>query len=61
MIFTREIPSISNILKKLQIHSDLHSYYTQTVYNDKEKSINNIFSKYVEPLLDDINHTALVQ
>ena len=31
------------------------------MYNDKDESINNIFSTYVEPLLDDINHPELVQ
>ena len=39
----------------------MHSYYIQTILNDKEQSINNIFIKYVEPLLDDINNPALVE
>ena len=56
-----EISSISNNLKKLWIWSDFHSYYIQTIYNDRNKIINNIFSTYVEPLLYDINHLALLQ
>ena len=61
MTFTTKIPSIPNTLKKLWIQSYLHSYYIKTIYNGKEYSINIIFSKYVEPLLDDINHPALLQ
>ena len=33
----------------------------KTKYNGKEEIINNIFGTYVEPLLNDINHTALLQ
>ena len=35
--------------------------YIQTKYNDKEKIINNTLITYVESLLDDINHPALIQ
>ena len=55
------IPSISNTLKKLLFRSSLHSSYFQNKYNDKEEIINNTFITYVEPLLNDINHPALIQ
>ena len=61
LIFTTGIPYISNTLNKLWIPSDFHSSYMQTIYNDKQESINNIFVTYVEPLLDNINHPALVE
>ena len=61
MTCTTAIPSISNTLKKLWIQSDLNSYYIQTIYKYIGEIINNIFNKYVEPLLDDINNPALVQ
>ena len=35
MTITTAIPSVSNTLNKLWIHSDLHSYYIQTMYNYK--------------------------
>ena len=60
MTCTTEILSISNTLNKLRIQSYFHSYYIQTIYIDKEETIKNIFSKYVEPLLNYINHPALV-
>ena len=61
MIFTTAIHSISNTLKNLWILSYFNSSYIQTIYNDKEESIHNTFIAYVEPLLDNINHTELVQ
>ena len=55
------IPSISNTLKKLLLQYDLNSLYNQTKYIGEEEIIHNIFSTYVEPLLNYINHPALVQ
>ena len=43
------------------LQKSLHSLYIQTKYNDKEEIINNTSIKYVEPLLDDINHPAFIQ
>ena len=39
----------------------IHYFYIKTKYNDKEEIINNIFSTSVEPFLNDIKHTALLQ
>ena len=61
MTCTTAINSISNTLKKLLVQSDLHSSYIKTRYNGKGESINNSFSTYIEPLLSNINHPALVQ
>ena len=61
MNFTNVIPSISNTLKKLLLQYDFHSSYNLTKYIGEEKIIHNIFSTYVELLLNYINHPALVQ
>ena len=61
MTCTTAIPSISNTLNKLLLNYDLHSSYNQTKNIGEEEIINNIFSTYVEPLLNYINHTKLVQ
>ena len=61
MTFTTAIPSISINLNKLWIKSGFHSSYIKTIYNGEQESINNIFSTYVETLLDYINHPTLVQ
>ena len=54
------ITYISNTLNKFLLQYNLHSSYNQTKYIGEEKSIHNIFSTYVEPLLNYINHPALV-
>ena len=55
------IPSRSNTLKKLLLNKILHYSYIKIEFNEKEEIINTIFSSYVEPLLKDINHPALLQ
>ena len=55
------IPSISNTQNKLLLQCDLNSSYNQTRYNGEEEIIHKIFITYVEPLLNYINHPALVQ
>ena len=55
------IPSTSNTLNKFLLNKSLHSSYIQTEFNEKEEIVNNIFSTYVEPLLKDVNHPALLQ
>ena len=61
MTCTTEIPFISKTLKKLLLQYNFHSSYNQKIYICEEKIIHNIFSTYVEPLLNYINHPALVQ
>ena len=45
----------------LLLQYNLHSSYNQTKYIGEEEIIHNIFSAYVEPLLNCINNPALVQ
>ena len=61
MTCTTAITYISNTLNKFLLQYDLHSSYNQTKYIYEEEIIHNIFSKYVEPLLNYINHPELVQ
>ena len=61
MTCTTTIPSISTTLKKFLLQYDLYSSHNQTKYIDEDEIIQNIFSTYVEPLLNYINRTALVQ
>ena len=61
MTCTTTISSISNTLKKLLLQYNLNSTYNQTKYIGEEEIIHNIFSNYVEPLLNYINHPTLVQ
>ena len=61
MTFTTVITSMSNRIKKLLLQYNLNLSYNQTKYIGEEEIIQNIFIKYVEPLLSYINHPALVQ
>ena len=61
MTCTTKIPSTSNSVKNLAVNKRFHSYCIQIEFNDKIDMIINIFGEYVEPLLEDINHPALLQ
>ena len=61
MTCTTTIPYISNTLKNLAVNKGFHYSYIKTQFNNIKDMIINIFSAYVEPLLKDINHPALLQ
>ena len=61
MTCINKIPSASNRLDNFFLNKGLHYSYIQREFNEKQEMINNIFSSYVEPLLKDINHPALLQ
>ena len=61
MTCTTVIPSIRSTLKKLLLQYNFHSSYNQTKYIGEGEIIHNIFSTYVELLLNYINNPALVQ
>ena len=61
MTCTTKILSISNMLKTLLLQYNFHSSYNQNIYIGEEEIIHNIFSTYVEPLFNYINHPALLQ
>ena len=61
MICNNATPSVSNTQKKLFLQYDFHSSYNQAKYIGEDEIIHNIFSTYVEPLLNHINPHALVK
>ena len=61
MTCTNIIPSIPNTLNKLLLQYDLYSSYNHTNVIGEEEIIHNIFSTYVEPSLNYINHPALLK
>ena len=38
----------------------MHLIYKQDFYRDKRKEIDEIFIKYLVPIMDDLDHTALI-
>ena len=61
MNFTTVINSISSTLNKLLLQYNFHSSYNQKQYIGEEEIIHKILITYVEPLLNYINHPALVK
>ena len=61
MTCINRIPSPLNTLTISFLQKHLHYSYIKTKYNNKEKIINNNLITYVEALLNDINHYALIQ
>ena len=47
-----EITSVENTIKKLHIQSDLNYGYIHNFYNDKQYIIDELFCKYIKPLLN---------
>ena len=61
MIFSTKIPSTSNTPKNLLVNTSFHYSYIQNEFNVRKEEIINIFIAYVEPLIKEINHPALLQ
>ena len=61
MIYSTKIPSTSNTLNNLLVNESSHSSYIQKEFTDKKDMMINIFSAYVEPLINESNHSELLQ
>ena len=61
MICSTTITSTSNALNNLEVNTSFHYFYIKKKFNDKKEKIIDIFIAYVEPLIKDINHPALLQ
>ena len=53
------ITSIANTINKLNTMSNLNSVNIHDLYHNKQESIDDLFYKYIKPLLKDIDHPAL--
>ena len=45
----------------MHIHINIHIIYKQDFYNAKEKEINDLFLKYLVPVMEDIEHPKLIK
>ena len=61
MAKTTAISSVSKTINKLHIQSNLHLIYKQNFCHDKQDEIDEIFNKYHIPLLNNIDHPALIE
>ena len=61
MAKNKAIYSVANNTKKLHIQFDLNFIYKQNFYHDKQNEIDILFDEYNVPLLDDLDHPALIE
>ena len=55
------ITSIENTTKKLHIRSDFHFGCNSKLYHDEHEIIDELFFNSLNPLLEKIDHPALIQ
>ena len=55
-----EISSVTYNIKKLHIQSNLNLIHKQNLYHDKQDEIYELFDEYHIPLLNHIDHPALI-
>ena len=60
MAWNRAITSSANILKSIQICSDIFTELSSTLYNDMDKTFGYLFREYTKPSLKDIDHHAFI-
>ena len=61
MAKNKAIYSLSNTIKTLRIQKKLHLIYKQDFYKDYHKEIYELFTKYLVPITDDLDHPELIE
>ena len=61
MAKNKTIYSVANTIHKLHIQSNLHLIYRQNFCHDKQHEIDEKIYKYCIPLLNNIDHTTLIE
>ena len=60
MAKNKAISSLSNKINKLHIQKNMHLIYKQDYYKDKQEEIYDLFIEYLFPIMDDIDHSVLI-
>ena len=61
MAKNKAIYAIANTIKTLYIQKNMYLIYKQDYYEDKLKEIDDLFIEYLVPIMDDIDHLALIE
>ena len=56
----KAISSVANTIKIFHIHKNMQLLNKQDLYKDKQKEKDELFIEYISPIMDDLDHTALV-
>ena len=60
MVKNKSISAGANTIKQLHIQKSVHIIYKQDFYKNKEKEIYFLFLKYLVPVMEDLDHLALI-
>ena len=55
------LSSISNTIKPLNIHKNMHMTYKKYFYKTKKKEIYDLFLEYLVTVMNDLEHPALIE
>ena len=61
MVKSKAISTIVNTIKKLHIQRDMHIIYKQDFYMNKQKEMEYLFLGHLFPVIDDLEHPALIE
>ena len=61
MAKNKAIYSVANTTITLHIQKNMYLIYKQDFYIDKQKGIYKLFIEYLVPIMDDIDHPALIE
>ena len=61
MAKNKSIYSVAKTIKKLHIQKNMYLIYKQDLYKDKQKEIDELFIEYLAPIMDNIDHPALIE
>ena len=61
MVKNKAISAEENIIKKSHIQKSMHFIYKQDFYKDEQKEIYELFIEYLVPIMENIDHPALIE
>ena len=61
MVKNEAISALSNTIKQLHIHKNMHMAYKQDFYKTKETEIDDLFHGYLVPVMEDLEHPTLIE
>ena len=61
IVKNKAIYAVEKITKQLNIQKYMHMIYKQYFYKNKEKEIDDLFLEYIGPIMDNLDHPALIE
>ena len=61
MVKNEAISTVANTIKPLHIHKNMHMTYKKDFYKTKQSEIDDLFLKYLVPVMKYLEHPALIK